>query len=82
MILNNINSLLLELNDNEHTIRENIKKKQIVDIVLKKDQPTGILTRGEVYKILSPGKIHTRGIKVMLNNGKVGRVQKIIKKDV
>jgi uncharacterized repeat protein (TIGR03833 family) len=78
MILNNINNLILELNKDEHMVRENIKRKQVVDIVLKKDQPTGILTRGEVYKILSPGKIHTRGIKVMLSDGKVGRVQRII----
>jgi uncharacterized repeat protein (TIGR03833 family) len=78
MILNNINNLILELDNNTHMIRENIKRNQTVDIVLKKDQPTGILTRGKVHKILSPGKIHTRGIKVMLSDGKVGRVQRII----
>jgi uncharacterized repeat protein (TIGR03833 family) len=48
-------------------------------IVLKKDQSTGKLTKGVVKDILSPGNKHTRGIKVRLTDGQVGRVQKIIK---
>ncbi len=70
------------LEDNSHFFRNNIKPGMTVDIVLKKDQPTGILTRGVVKRILSPGSRHTRGIKVMLTNDKVGRVQKIINTDV
>lgn len=66
---------------NPHHFRNNIKPGMIVDIVLKKDQQTGKLTRGIVKKILSPGKKHTRGIKVMLINGQVGRVQKIINEE-
>ena len=50
----------------------------LVDIVLKKDQPTGKLTRGRVGRILTNSPYHWRGIKVMLDNGQVGRVQKII----
>lgn len=61
-----------------HTIRSNLSPGKAVDIVLKKDQPTGELTRGIVKKILSPGNKHPRGIKVMLENGQVGRVQKIL----
>ncbi|MEG1506884.1 MAG: YwbE family protein, partial [Bacilli bacterium] len=46
--------------------------------VEKQNQRSGKLTRGEVYKILTNSLNHTRGIKVMLSNGIVGRVQKII----
>lgn len=49
-----------------------------VDIVLKKDQGTGILTRGVVSKVLTKKPVHARGIKVMLVDGSVGRVQKIL----
>jgi uncharacterized repeat protein (TIGR03833 family) len=49
-----------------------------VDIVLKKDQPTGKLTRGLVKNILTKSSFHPRGIKVRLEDGQVGRVQKII----
>jgi len=50
----------------------------LVDIVLKKDQPTGKLTRGRVGKILTNSSYHHRGIKVMLQDGQVGRVQRIV----
>lgn len=49
-----------------------------VDIVLKKDQRTGILTRGVVSKVLTKKPVHTRGIKVMLVDGSVGRVQRVL----
>lgn len=49
-----------------------------VDIVLKKDQPTGRLTRGVVGRLLTNKSYHPRGIKVMLENGQVGRVQHIV----
>lgn len=60
--------------------RTNIKIGMEVDIVLKKDQPTGKLTHGKVAQILTSKKIHPRGIKVRLENGQVGRVQKIYPK--
>ncbi len=60
--------------------RENIKIGAEVDIVLKKDQPTGKLTHGRVAQILTGKKIHPRGIKVRLENGQVGRVQKVYPK--
>ena len=51
----------------------------LVDIVLKKDQPTGRLTRGHVKRILTKSPSHPQGIKVMLEEGdQVGRVQAII----
>lgn len=58
--------------------RSNIRIGQKVHIVLKKDQRSGKLTTGIVKKILTSKGIHTRGIKVMLQDGSVGRVQKII----
>jgi uncharacterized repeat protein (TIGR03833 family) len=58
--------------------RSCIQPGMTVDIVLKKDQPTGILTRGTVGRLLTNKSYHPRGIKVMLTDGQVGRVQKII----
>ncbi|NIT61859.1 MAG: YwbE family protein, partial [Aliifodinibius sp.] len=49
-----------------------------VMIVLKKDQPTGKLTKGVVKDILTNSAFHPRGIKVRLEDGQVGRVQEII----
>ncbi|MDD2696678.1 MAG: YwbE family protein [Candidatus Pacebacteria bacterium] len=57
--------------------RENVKIGSEVEIVLKKDQGTGKLTRGIVAEILTSSAVHHRGIKVRLKDGKVGRVQKI-----
>lgn len=48
-----------------------------VNIVLKKDQPTGKLTQGVVARILTKSSQHPHGIKVMLEDGQVGRVQEI-----
>lgn len=52
-----------------------------VDIVLKKDQPTGKRTRGIVKDILTNSSFHPHGIKVRLQDGQVGRVQEIIGKE-
>lgn len=49
-----------------------------VNIVLKEDQRTGILTDGFVKDILTKSKFHPHGIKVRLEDGQVGRVQEII----
>lgn len=58
--------------------RENIEIGMEVEVVLKKDQPTGVLTHGFVKRILTKSKFHPHGIKVMLDDGKVGRVKNII----
>ena len=58
--------------------RANIKPGQTVDIVLKKDQPSGKRTRGRVGRILTNSPTHPHGVKVMLEDGQVGRVQEII----
>lgn len=49
-----------------------------VNIVLKKDQRSGVLTNGIVSKILTKSPFHPHGIKVMLESGEVGRVKEII----
>ena len=64
--------------DNRNTYRVNIKSGTKVAIVLKKDQKTGILTEGIVKDILTKSIVHHRGIKVRLEDGQVGRVQKIL----
>jgi len=58
--------------------REDVEIGQMVDIVLKSDQRSGGLTRGQVIKILTNSSQHPHGIKVMLDDGHVGRVQKIV----
>lgn len=62
------------------THRSDISRGDIVDIVLKQDQPTGALTRGQVARILTKSCDHPRGIKVELTDGQIGRVQAIIQK--
>jgi uncharacterized repeat protein (TIGR03833 family) len=52
-----------------------------VDIILKKDQRTGSLTRGIVDKLLTSAAFHSRGIKVRLEDGQIGRVAHIIDED-
>ncbi len=49
-----------------------------VQIVQKQHQRTGKLTEGIVKRILTSNNFHPNGIKVELENGKIGRVQNII----
>ena len=63
--------------DGQH--RDNIHPGREVEVILKKDQRSGQLTRGVVEKILTSSPFHSRGIKVRLTDGSVGRVQNIIK---
>lgn len=49
-----------------------------VDIILKKDQRSGKRTRGFVKDLLTSSAFHSRGIKVRLEDGQVGRVVEII----
>lgn len=52
-----------------------------VDIILKKDQRSGKLTRGIVKDLLTSSTFHSRGIKVRLEDGQVGRVAEIVEED-
>lgn len=58
--------------------RKDITPGLEVNIVLKKDQRTGTLTKGIVKDILTNSSRHPHGIKVRLEDGQVGRVQEII----
>jgi uncharacterized repeat protein (TIGR03833 family) len=58
--------------------RADIKIGAKVKVVLKSDQRSGKLTEGIVAKILTNSSYHPHGIKVMLEDGAVGRVQEII----
>ena len=62
----------------DHRERDDIHPGLKVKIVLKKDQRTGTRTLGVVKKLLTNSKYHPRGIKVMLEDGQVGRVQEIL----
>ena len=62
----------------EGCYRDRLKLNMLVDVVTKRDQKTGALTRGNVRWILTSAPYHSRGIKVMLDDRIVGRVQKII----
>ncbi len=68
-----------ETTKNTGSSRKNIRLGDIVDIVQKRDQRTGKLTRGVVKDILTNSPSHPHGIKVRLQTGQVGRVQAIIK---
>ena len=61
-----------------NTNRENIKIGARVKIVLKKDQKTGNLTEGIVKNILTKSPYHHHGIKVILEDGKIGRVKELL----
>jgi uncharacterized repeat protein (TIGR03833 family) len=63
---------------NEIPSRSKISLGIKVQIVQKQDQRTGKLTEGKVKRILTSSQVHPHGIKVELDNGKIGRIQKII----
>jgi len=63
------------------TNRANIKPGVLVNIILKKDQRSGVLTEGIVKDILTSSAYHSRGIKVRLTDGQVGRVAEVLEED-
>jgi uncharacterized repeat protein (TIGR03833 family) len=56
-------------------MNNNVKIGQEVSIVLKADQRSGKLTKGVVMRILTKSSSHPHGIKVMLEDGQVGRIK-------
>lgn len=58
--------------------RSSIHAGAAVEIVQKKDQRTGAVTRGTVQEILTNSSFHPHGIKVRLADGRVGRVVTIL----
>jgi uncharacterized repeat protein (TIGR03833 family) len=61
--------------------RQDIYPGLEVGIILKKDQRNGNITYGFVQNLLTSSAFHSRGIKVRLEDGQVGRVVEIIKQD-
>jgi uncharacterized repeat protein (TIGR03833 family) len=67
---------------NRQLIMEGKNRKDLypgleVEIILKKDQRSGARTRGIVQGLLTSATFHSRGIKVRLEDGQVGRVVEI-----
>jgi uncharacterized repeat protein (TIGR03833 family) len=61
------------------TYRRNVRPGMRVGVVMKEDQPSGELTTGLVRDLLTSSEEHSRGIKVRLVSGQVGRVKVIYK---
>ncbi|MFZ2446604.1 MAG: YwbE family protein [Syntrophobacteraceae bacterium] len=59
-------------------LRSDIRPGKRVEIILKKDQRTGKRTVGVVKDILTSSAYHSRGIKVRLEDGQVGRVREVL----
>jgi uncharacterized repeat protein (TIGR03833 family) len=55
--------------------RSEITPGLAVVIILKQDQRSGKRTKGIVKDLLTKSPFHSRGIKVRLEDGQVGRVQ-------
>ena len=49
-----------------------------VQIVEKQNQRSGAVTQGVVARILTSSASHPHGIKVMLEDGRVGRVKAVL----
>lgn len=61
----------------EGTRRADIKPGIDVMVELSEDKRTGRLTGGRVKEILTSSPNHPHGIKVLLENGLVGRIKQI-----
>lgn len=61
------------------TQRKNIQIGTEVAVVQKHHQRSGELTEGVVKRILTSSPHHPHGIKVMLEDGTVGRVKSVLK---
>lgn len=62
--------------------RKNVQIGDLVEVVQKQHQRSGELTEGLVKRLLTNAAHHPHGIKVMLDNGEVGRVKYVIPEDV
>ena len=59
-------------------MRNNVKIGDEVEVVQKRDQRSGVLTRGVVQRVLPKSASHPHGIKVRLESGEVGRVKNVL----
>ena len=58
--------------------RETIKIGLTVKVIKKTDQKTGKISEGIVKEILTKSKFHPHGIKVVLEDGIIGRVRGVV----
>jgi uncharacterized repeat protein (TIGR03833 family) len=68
-------------NSGREKTRDAIRTGLIVDIIQKADQQSGKLTRGRIKEILTSSLTNPHGIKVRLEDGRVGRVADIIEEE-
>jgi uncharacterized repeat protein (TIGR03833 family) len=59
-------------------LRKEIQPGMLVQVIEKNNQRRGIITEGVVARILTRTSSHPYGIKVMLDDGRVGRVQAVV----
>ena len=62
-------------------LRSEIRPGLKVQIVEKQNQRSGAVTEGVVARVLTNSPTHPHGIKVMLEDGRVGRVKAIVTAD-
>jgi uncharacterized repeat protein (TIGR03833 family) len=61
--------------------RKDIQAGQLVEFIQKHHQRSGELTEGIVKRILTKSPSHPHGIKIMTEDGLVGRVKAILEED-
>ena len=66
------------MDESDGSLLVNIKIGFEVEVVQKPHQRSGELTTGTVKRILTKNAKHSHGIKVMLHDGIVGRVKKVL----
>ncbi len=59
-------------------VRSEIRSGLKVQIIEKQNQRSGAVTEGVVARVLTGSPTHPHGIKVMLEDGRVGRVKAIL----
>jgi uncharacterized repeat protein (TIGR03833 family) len=62
----------------EGTRRDDVRPGISVMVELIEDKRTGKLTGGTVKEVITTAPIHPHGIKVVLENGMVGRIKRIM----
>jgi uncharacterized repeat protein (TIGR03833 family) len=62
----------------EGTRRDDVRPGISVMVELVEDKRTGKLTGGTVKEVITSAPIHPHGIKVVLENGMVGRIKRIM----
>jgi uncharacterized repeat protein (TIGR03833 family) len=76
-----IKNLIEESKIQDYQNRNSIKPGMKVVIVTKQNQRTENYNIGIVKRLLTSKKVHTRGIKVELTDGNIGRVQCVFSKN-